>query len=139
LNVATIVVGFPSGILSDRFGKDKILVVGFGVFFVASLAGAMATEGVLLAFGIAFIYGAYIGISETLQRALVPSFVSPELKGTAYSIYYLVIGTGSLVANIIFGVLSDHFSMSTAFTYSLITSSAGILGMLAFIILKPKR
>jgi len=38
-----------------------------------------------------------------------------------------------------FGVLSDHFSMGMAFTYSLITSSAGILGMLAFIILKPKR
>ena len=138
LNVATIVVGFPSGILSDRFGKEKVLVVGFGIFFVASLAGAMATEGVLLAFGIAFVYGAYIGISETLQRALVPSFVSPELKGTAYSVYYLVIGVGSLVANLIFGVLSNHFSMGMAFTYSLITSSAGILGMLVFIVLKPK-
>ncbi len=138
LNVATIVVGFPSGILSDRFGKEKVLVVGFGIFFVASLAGAMATEGVLLAFGIAFVYGAYIGISETLQRALVPSFVSSELKGTAYSVYYLVIGVGSLVANLIFGVLSDHFSMGMAFTYSLITSSAGILGMLVFIVLKPK-
>jgi hypothetical protein len=49
-----------------------------------------------------------------------------------------VIGTSSLVANVMFGVLSDQFSMSTAFAYSLITSSAGILGMLAFIILKPK-
>jgi MFS family permease len=138
LNVATILVGFPSGFLSDRFGKDRILVVGFGLFFVASLAGVMATEGVFLAFGIAFIYGAYIGISETLQRAFVPSFVSAELKGTAYSVYYLVIGICSLIANVLFGVLSDHFSMSAAFTYSLVTSSAGILGMLAFIVLKPK-
>jgi len=138
LNVATIVAGLPSGILADRFGKEKVLVVGFGIFFAASLAGLITTEGVLLAFAIAFIYGAYIGISETLQRALVPSFVSAELKGTAYSVYYLVIGTCSLVANLMFGVLSDQFSMGAAFTYSLITSSAGILAMLAFIILKPK-
>jgi len=138
LNVATIVAGLPSGILADRFGKEKVLVVGFGIFFAASLAGLVTTEGILPGFAIAFIYGAYIGISETLQRALVPSFVSAELKGTAYSVYYLVIGTCSLVANLMFGVLSDQFSMGAAFTYSLITSSAGILAMLAFIILKPK-
>jgi MFS family permease len=138
LNVATVVVGFPSGILSDRLGKERVLVVGFGIFFAASLAGLIATEGVLLAFVIAFVYGAYIGISEALQRALVPSFVSAELKGTAYSVYYLVIGTCALVANLMFGVLSDQFSMGAAFTYSLVTCSAGIFGMLAFIISKPK-
>jgi MFS family permease len=138
LNVATVLVGFPSGILSDRFGKEKFLVMGFGIFFVASLAGLFSTEGVLLAFVIAFIYGAYIGISEALQRALVPSLVSAELKGTGYSVYYLVIGTCSLIANLMFGVLSDQFSLGAAFTYSLITCSLGIIGMLGFIISKPK-
>jgi len=138
LNVATIVAGLPSGILADRFGKEKVLVVGFGIFFAASLAGLVTTEGILPGFAIAFIYGAYIGISETLQRALVPSFVPAELKGTAYSVYYLVIGMSSLVANLMFGVLADQFSMGAAFTYSLVTSSAGILAMLVFIILKPK-
>jgi len=138
LNVATVVVGLPSGILSDRFGREKFLVVGFGIFFVASLAGLLSTEGVLLAFVVAFIYGAYIGISETLQRALVPSLVSAELKGTGYSVYYLVIGTCSLIANVVFGVLSDQLSMGAAFTYSLLTCSLGIIGMLAFIISKPK-
>jgi MFS family permease len=138
LNVATIVVGLPSGILADRLGRERVLVVGFGIFFAASLAGALTNEGALAGFAIAFIFGAYIGISETLQRALVPSFVSTELKGTAYSVYYLVIGTCSLVANLVFGVLSDQFSMSAAFTYSLVTSSAGIVAMLAFIVSKPK-
>lgn len=138
LNVATVVAGLPSGILADRYGKDKLLAAGFGIFFAASLAGLVATEGALLAFAIAFIYGSYIGISETVQRALVPSFVSTELKGTAYSVYYLVIGTCSLVANLMFGTLSDQFSMGAAFTYSLVASSAAILGILAFIILKPK-
>jgi MFS family permease len=138
LNIATVVTALPSGLLADRFGKEKILAVGFGVFFAASAAGLATTEGALLAFPIAFIYGSYLGISETLQRALVPSFVSNELKGTGYAVYYLVIGACSLVANVVFGVLWDQFSMSAAFTYSLVMSSVGIVSMIAFILAKPR-
>ncbi len=138
LNVATVVAGLPSGLLADRFGREKILAVGFGVFFVSSLAGLLTTEGAVLAFPIAFIYGSYLGISETLQRALVPSFVSSELKGTAYGVYYLVIGACSLVANLMFGALWDHFSMSAAFTYSMVMSSVAIVGMIALIIVKSR-
>jgi len=132
------VMGLPSGVLADRFGRDKILAVGFGVFFAASLAGLMTTEGALLAFPIAFIYGSYLGISETLQRALVPSFVSNELKGTGYAVYYLVIGACSLVANLVFGALWDQFSMSAAFTYSLAMSSIAIIGMIALVLVRPR-
>jgi len=138
LNVATVVVGLPSGVLADRLGKHRVLLVGFVVFFLASLSGLLITEGALLAFLIAFIYGSYLGISETLQRALVPSFVSRELKGTAYGIYYLIIGVCSLVANLVFGVLWDQFSMSAAFTYSLATSAVAVIGMLAIVVMKPR-
>jgi MFS family permease len=137
LNVATVVVGLPSGLLADRFGKERILLIGFGVF-VSSLAALMTTAGALLAFPLAFIYGAYVGISDTLQRALVPSFVSSELKGTAYGIYYLVIGSCSLVANSLFGVLWDLISVSAAYAYTLVTSAVAIVAMIAIIILKPK-
>ena len=138
LNVATVVVGLPSGLLADRFGKERILLIGFGVFFVSSLAALMTTAGALLAFPLAFIYGVYVGISDTLQRALVPSFVSSELKGTAYGIYYLVIGSCSLVANLLFGVLWDLISMSAAYTYTLVTCTVAIVAMIVIIILKPK-
>lgn len=138
LNVATVVAGLPSGVLADRVGKDRVLLVGFAVFFVASLASLLTTEGALLAFPIAFVYGSYLGISETVQRALVPSFVSRDLKGTAFGVYYLVIGVCSLVANLVFGALWDQFSMSAAFTYSLVTSTIAIVGMLALVIMKSK-
>ncbi len=138
LNVATVVAGLPSGVLADRYGRDKILAIGFGIFFAASLASLRTTEGALLAFPIAFVYGCYLGISETLQRALVPSLVSSELKGTAYGVYYLVIGSCSLTANLVFGTLWDQFSMTVAFTYSLVFSSMAIIGMIAWIVLKPR-
>jgi len=67
---------------------------------------------------------------------LVPSLVSSELKGTAYGVYYLVIGTCSLVANVAFGALWDRFSMNAAYTYSLIMSSVAIIGMIVLITAK---
>jgi len=138
LNVATVLTGLPSGLLADKYGKDRFLIAGFGIFFVSSLAGLLTTEGALLAFPIAFIYGAYLGISDTLQRALVPSFVSNELKGTAYGVYYLVIGVCSLVANLAFGALWDLFSMSAAFEYSLVLSAAAIIGLTGLVVFRSR-
>jgi len=138
LNVATVLTGLPSGLLADKYGKDRFLLAGFGIFFASSLAGFLINEGALLAFPIAFIYGVYLGISDTLQRALVPSFVSNELKGTAYGVYYLVIGVCSFVANLVFGALWDLFSMSAAFEYSLVLSAAAIIGLTSLVFVKSR-
>jgi MFS family permease len=138
LNIGTVVIGYPSGILADRYGREKLLMGGFVIFFATSLLGFWSTQGVLVAFLIAFVYGTYLGISDALQRALVPSFVSSELKGTAYAVYYLVVGVGSFVANLVFGLLWDRVSASVAFGYSLILSFVAIVGLSAFIIAKPR-
>src|SRR5712692_2156243 len=105
LNVATVVAGLPSGLLADMIGKDKVLVGAFGLFTLSTIASILTTSGVVLAFGIAFIYGLYLGTSDTVQRAVIPSLTAGELKGTAYAIYYLVLGACSLVANFLFGAL----------------------------------
>jgi hypothetical protein len=48
-----------------------------------------------------------------------------------------VIGTCSLIANLVFGVLWDQISVNAAFQYSLVMSSAAIIGLIAFMIVKP--
>jgi len=128
LNVATVVAGLPSGLLADRIGKDKVLIGAFGLFAVSTLAGLLTTSGVLLAFGISFLYGLYLGTSDTVQRAVIPSLTPGELKGTAYAIYYLLLAACSLAANFVFGYLWDQ-APSTAYTYSLATSLVAVLGM----------
>jgi dipeptide/tripeptide permease len=69
---------------------------------------------------------------------LVPSFVSNELKGTAYGVYYIVIGVCSLIANLVFGALWDVFSASAAFEYSLIVSAVAIIGFIALVAVRSK-
>ena len=128
LNAATVVAGLPSGLLADRFGKDKVLLGGLGLFAISSLAGILTTAGILVAFLIAFIYGLYLGTSETIQRAFIPFLTPNEFKGTAYAVYYLLLGGCSLVANLVFGALWDQVSASAAFTYSLATALIAMAG-----------
>lgn len=129
LNVATVVAGLPAGLLADRIGKDKVLIGAFGLFAVSTVASILTTSGVVLAFGIAFLYGLYLGTSDTVQRAVIPSLTAGELKGTAYALYYLLLGVCTLIANFVFGVLWDQISSSAAFSYSLVTSLAAVVGL----------
>lgn len=138
LNVATVVIGLPSGILADKIGKTPVLFLSYGMFLVTSAAGLVLTGYTPFAFLIAFAFGAYLAISDTVQRAMIPDFTRPELKGTAYGVYYILVGACALVANSIFGYLWTNANPSTAFQYSVATSSVGIVALLIFIAAKRK-
>ena len=129
LNVATVVAGLPSGLLADRIGKDKVLIGAFGLFALSTVASILTTSGVVLAFGIAFIYGLYLGTSDTVQRAVIPSLTAGELKGTAYALYYLLLGACSLVANFFVRHLMGPNFFERSFFLQLVTSLAAVVGL----------
>jgi len=132
LNFATVIVGYPAGILADRMGKLPMLGVGYVVFMVTSITGIFLTPNVASGFLIAFIFGAYMAISDTVQRASIPDFTKPELKGTAYALYYTMIGFCAFIANSIFGALWTLQSSASAFEFSVVTSILGITSLLLF-------
>jgi MFS family permease len=133
LNVAHTVIGIPSGILADKVGKEKVLIIGYLVFAVTTILMLVLSENTLYAYILAAIFGLYIGISETVQRAIVPKYVVSELRGTAYGLYYVVLGITFFAANVVFGFLWDNYSLNIAVYYSMIVTIAAILGMLIFI------
>ncbi len=132
INVAHTAIGLPSGLLADRIGKEKVLLLGFGVFLVSSLLMTLSGNP-LYAFVIATIYGIYMGVSETVQRAIIPRYVPVNLRGTAFGVYNLVIGVTFFASNFLFGFLWDTHGLLTALTYSIIVSSFAIFAMILFI------
>ncbi len=92
INVAHTVIGIPAGILADKIGKEKALIMGYAFFAVTSVLMALLADNSLYAYILALGFGLYLGISETVQRAVIPKYVSPELRGTAYGLYNLVSG-----------------------------------------------
>jgi MFS family permease len=133
INVAHTAIGIPSGILADKVGKEKVLIIGYSVFAISTALMLLFSENTFYAYILAAIFGLYIGISETVQRAVVPKYVVSELRGTAYGLYNVVIGTTFFVANVVFGFLWDNYSLDIAVSYSIIMTVAAISGMFIFI------
>ena len=74
INVAHTVVGIPAGILADRIGKEKVLIIGYMVFVVSTILMATLSGNPLSANILALIFGTYLGIGETVQRWTLLSF-----------------------------------------------------------------
>jgi len=138
IQVAHTFVGIPAGALSDKIGKESVLLMGYASFLFASLLGIALQGNLAFAFVIAVVYGIYFGIVETIQRALIPEYAPTDLRATAYGMYYLTVGLCFLVANIIVGTLWEYYNASTALAYSTLTSAAAIAGVIMFIVWRKK-
>jgi MFS family permease len=133
INVAHTIIGIPAGVFADRIGKEKVLLLGYSIFAVSTIMMAFSADSFLYAFVLAVVFGLYLGISETVQRAVIPKHVSPELRGTAYGLYSLVSGVCFFVSNITFGFLWDVYGVVLAALYSLCLSIISITGMVILI------
>ena len=132
VNVVHAGVAIPAGVLSDRVGKEKVMILGYGVFLGACVLILLPISNVA-AFLLAAVYGGYLGIVETVQRALIPQYVKPNLRGTAYGLYYLLVGSAFFVSNAVVGSLWDSFGSSAASIYSITLSAVAVLAMIIFV------
>jgi len=132
VNVAHTAIAIPAGVLSDRVGKEKVMVLGYGIFLSTALLFLFPASG-YAALLVAVMYGAYLGVVETVQRALIPDYVGENLRGTAYGIYYLVVGSAFFVSNAVVGTLWEYFGSSFASGYSIMLSAVAILAMIVFV------
>ncbi|HEX7256468.1 MAG TPA: MFS transporter [Nitrososphaeraceae archaeon] len=134
INITHTVIGIPAGILSDRVGKEKMLIIGFLLFVISVLLMYFSEKNnIIYIISIPLIYGLYVGISETVQRALVSKYVSEHNRGTAFGFYGLIIGICLLIGNVTFGFLWDNYDISIALLYSLSLSSLAIIFLFSFI------
>ena len=132
VNVAHAAIAIPAGVLSDRVGKEKVMVLGYSIFLSTALM-ILLPSTVYVALLVAVLYGAYAGVVETIQRALIPDYVGEKLRGTAYGIYYLVVGSAFFVSNSVVGTLWEIFGSSVASAYSISLSAVAIVAMILFV------
>ena len=133
INISHTAIGIPAGILSDRIGKEKVLIIGFLVFIISALLMYLSEKyDIIYIISIPLIYGLYVGISETVQRALVAKYVSENNRGTAFGFYGLIVGICLLIGNVTFGFLWDNYDISIALLYSLTLATLAITSLFSF-------
>jgi MFS family permease len=134
INITHTIIGIPAGILSDRIGKEKVVIIGFFLFVMTGLLMYISEQNnILYIISIPLIYGLYVGISETVQRALISKYVSEYNRGTAFGFFGLIIGVCLLIGNVTFGFLWDNYDISIALLYSLSLSILAIISLFIFI------
>ncbi len=116
------------GILSDRFGRKRVILGGW-VVYAATYAAWGLTTGVRWMIALFLIYGLYYAATEGAERALVADFVAADRRGTAFGWFHLVVGICALPASVMFGFLWKAFGAPAAFG----TSAA--LALLAAVLL----
>lgn len=105
INVAHTAIGIPAGILSDKLGKEKVILLSYCILAISSMLMVVSINNLSYAYILAVIFGLYVGISETVQKAIIPKYVTSELRGTSYGLYSVVTGVCFFVSNITFGFI----------------------------------
>lgn len=124
----------PAGRLSDKIGRPKVIALGYALFGVTCLGFGLAFSELLiwLFFG---VYGVFMAIFESVQRAYVSDLVKPELRGTAIGTYQFVVGIAALPASVIAGLLWDYSfgSMHATFAYGAVLAFAASIMALKYL------
>jgi MFS family permease len=109
-----MVTAIPAGLLADRFGKKRIILVGWLVY-AAVYAGLGLTSTLAVALVLVGVYGLYWSLGESLLRALVADLVPEDLRGTAYGLYWFAVGLAVLPANLLFSGAWTRWGARPAF------------------------
>jgi MFS family permease len=131
-NVTYAAISLPAGMLSDRWGRKRVITLGWLIYAVVYLGFALASSPwhVWLLFA---IYGIYYGMVEGVARAFVADLVPEARRGTAYGLYHGVVGLTLLLASLIAGWLWDIVSPSAPFFFGAALAFLAMVGMIALI------
>jgi len=123
----------PAGIAADRFGRKRVILLGFILFAILYYGFAIAKNAtaIWVLFG---FYGLFMGLTEGIQKAFLATIIPPDFKATAFGVYNTAVGIAMFPASVIGGWLWDHISPSATFYFGAIAASLSAVLFVVFII-----
>lgn len=113
-NVLAAALAIPFGKLSDRLGRIPILVSGWFIYAASYGLFAVCETPWMFASTLA-LYGAFYGLTEGVEKALLSDLVAPEDRGRGFGAFHLVLGIAALPSSLLTGWLMTRFGSGTAF------------------------
>lgn len=133
-NLVYAFFSIPLGSLSDKIGREKVIVLGW-IFYAISYFGFAVINKSIEVWLIFSFYGIYYATTEGVVKAFVADLVSSEHRGKAYGIYNSFIGLVTLPASIFAGFLWDRINPSAPFLFG---SGIALLAVFCLLIFQWK-
>jgi MFS family permease len=126
-NLMSAAASYPTGVLSDRIGKKKLLALGYSVGALAYL-GFIAAKPTLAAFVILFgIAGIHDAFQQSLEKAVAAEILPKAIRGSGFGVLATANGIGDFISSIAVGVLWSSVDPVSGFAYAAIFCGAGAL------------
>ena len=113
-NLVHALIAWPAGKYADRFSRTQVLIFGLFVMVAAQimLSWVSSVAGVL---GGVILLGLHLGITQGLLKAIIAQATPPELRGLAFSLFFVMSGFALFLGNSIAGSLSENFGLYATF------------------------
>jgi MFS family permease len=114
MNLADFTSAYPTGWLSDRLGRIRLLAVGLAVLIASDLVLAFGHHIVTIGVGI-LLWGLHLGLTQGLLATLVADTAPKALRGSAFGVFHFVGGLAALTASVLAGGLWQWYGPSLTF------------------------
>ncbi|MEZ5185768.1 MAG: MFS transporter [Candidatus Nanopelagicales bacterium] len=123
---------FTWGVLGDRYGRKRILVIGMLLFGFASGLSAFATDPMqlILARGFMGVGGASV-LPVTL--AIITVVFPPHERGRAIGLWAASVGGAVAIGPLLGGFLLEHFWWGSVFLINVPIVIVGVIGILILV------
>lgn len=137
-NTVSVLLAIPIGKLSDRIGREKLIILGFLVYAIVYYFFGRFNSINIFIF-LFMLYGFYSALTDGSQKAMISDIVSKDLKGTGFGIYHAVLGITLLPASLIAGLLYDKVNSNAPFYFGSVMALIATILMIIFTVLDKRK
>ncbi len=103
------------GVLGDRIGRRKLLLIGAASFCAASVFAAFSTHAAMLIFARAILGVAGATLAPSTLSLIRNMFHDPKQRTVAVSVWIMSYSIGAAIGPLIGGMLLEHFWWGSVF------------------------
>ncbi len=130
-HISKMLSSYLGGDWSDRIARPRLIVSGWVVYAATYLAFGLATQSWQV-WALFLVYGAYYGLTEPAEKALVKDLSPESLRGRAYGFYNFIIGISAIPAGLLTGWLWLRWSPLVALATGAAIAGASSLALIVW-------
>ena len=133
-NVVQVATSYPAGVLADRYGPPRVLIIGYmlgvSTALLTALAFALNVDRVTVLAAIFLVGGLYVAVQEALESAVTASMVDADKLAMSYGALGVVNGTAKFISSAAVGVLWTAASPVIGFGTAAVLMAAGTIALI---------